>query len=78
MSTNTTSLNALYDAFVGNMLIYKLDQEEEETRSVVSHRSHKAEIRPKLKLTEFTPSIKPLEVTVRLYIIRVSELAEYK
>ena len=54
------------------MLIYKLDQQEDETRSVVSHRSHKAEIKPKLKLTEFTPSTKPVEVSVRIYIIRVS------
>ena len=55
------------------MLIYKLDQGEDDTRSEISHRSHRAEIKPKLKLQELIPfPPKPLEVTVRLYIIRVS------
>ncbi len=57
------------------MLIYKLNQSEgDETKSVQSsHRGHTAEVKPKLKLAEFTPSPKPIEVNVRLYIIRVSE-----
>ena len=54
------------------MLIYKLDQPEEDSRSLSSHRSHKAEIKPKLKLAEYTPSPKPIEVNVRIYIIKVS------
>ena len=57
------------------MLIYKLNNQiEDDGRSVTSHRSHKAEIKPKLKLAPYVPSPKPTEVNVRMYIVKVSAI----
>lgn len=74
LGTFWRSHSSLQSNFVlsGKMLIYKLDQQDDDSKSMQSLRSHKAELKPKLKLAELTPSPKPIEINVRIYIIRVS------